>query len=150
MPITLIQEIGTKEMAETFNLNTFLQEQKFYNNRQYTAAENGKAAMEQRDIERAQNAVQEQGFLSLTLGEKLNEIGLGKRVIQQIGDTAVGAVEGIITPITDWLEKYEHVYDQKVYNAEMQAMGKQMFFAKQALTIEAASGDVGQKFVYDM
>ena len=137
-------------MAEAFNLNTFLKEYGTYNNRQYTAAENGKAAMEERDIERAKAAVEGQGFLSLTLSEKLNELGVGKRVIQQLGETAVGAVEDIISPLTDWLEKYEHVYDEKVYNAEMQAMGKQMFFARQALTKEAAAGKVGQTLAIDM
>ena len=113
-------------------------------------AENGKAAMEERELERAREATQNVGFLGLTLSEKINELGVGKRVLQQISDTAVGAVGDIISPLTDWLDKYENIFDEKVYNAEIQAMGKQMFFAKQALSTEAASGKVGQKFVYDM
>ena len=133
-----------------FNMEQFLGEYKTYNNKQYTAAEVGQAAMEARDIERAKSAVESQGFLSLTLSEKLNELGVGKRVLQQIGDTAKGAVEDIISPLADWLEKYEHVYDEKVYNAEMQAMGKQMFFANQALTNEVASGKTGKLLSIDM
>ena len=134
-------------MAEAFNLNNFLREQATYNLRQYTAVENGKAAMEAREIEMAQKAVQPEGLLSLTLGAKL---GIGERVIQQIGDTAAGAVKGIISPLTNWLDKYEAVFDEKVYNNEIQAMGKQMFFARQALTQEASETPVGQRFVYDM
>lgn len=137
-------------MAETFNLNNFLNEQATYNSRQYTAIENGKAAMEARAIAKAEEAVSNNGFLGLTLSEKLNELGVGKRVIQQIGDTAANTVENIISPITEWLEKYEHVYDQNIFNSEIQSMGKQMFFAKQALTQEASVAPVGQRFVYDM
>ena len=137
-------------MAETFNLNKFLNEQATYNSRQYTAIENGKAAMEARAIAKAEEAVSNNGFLGLTLSEKLNELGVGKRVIQQIGDTAANTVENIISPITEWLEKYEHVYDQNIFNSEIQSMGKQMFFAKQALTQEASVAPVGQRFVYDM
>ena len=133
-------------MSESFNLNNFLREQASYNLRQYTATENGKAAMEARAIEKAQEAVNN-GFLGLTLSNKL---GIGERVLQQIGDTAVGAVEEIISPLTEWLDKYEHVYDEKAYNSEIQAMGKQMFFARQALAQEASYAPVGQKFVYDM
>ena len=137
-------------MAEAFNLNTFLNEQATYNSRQYTAVENGKAAMEAREIAQAEEAVANNGFLGLTLSEKINELGLGKRVVQQLGDTAVGAVENMVSPLTDWLEKYEHVYDQNIFNTEMQSMGKQMFFAKQALSAEASVAPVGQRFVYDM
>ena len=137
-------------MAEAFNLNTFLNEQATYNSRQYTAVENGKAAMEAREIAQAEEAVANNGFLGLTLSEKINELGIGKRVVQQLGDTAVGAVENIVSPLTDWLEKYEHVYDQNIFNTEMQSMGKQMFFAKQALSAEASVAPVGQRFVYDM
>ena len=137
-------------MAEAFNLNTFLNEQATYNSRQYTAVENGKAAMEAREIAQAQEAVANNGFLGLTLSEKINELGLGKRVVQQLGDTAVGAIENVVSPLTEWLEKYEHVYDQNIFNTEMQSMGKQMFFAKQALSAEASVAPVGQRFVYDM
>ena len=137
-------------MAEAFNLNKFLNEQATYNSRQYTAIENGKAAMEARAVEQAKEAVSNNGFLGLTLSEKINELGVGKRVIQQIGDTAVNAVENIVSPLTDWLEKYEHVYDQNIFNSEIQSMGKQMFFAKQALSQEAAEGKIGKNFLYDM
>ena len=137
-------------MAETFNLNSFLNEYKSYNNRQYTAAENGKAAMEERDIERAKEATQSVGFLGLTLSEKISDLGVGPRVIEQIGETAKGMVTGIVSPFTEWLEKYEKVFDERVYNQEMQSMGAQMFLTKTELTLEAASQKIGQKLVIDM
>ena len=40
---------------------------------------------------------------------KINELGVGKRVVQQLGDTALGAVENIVSPLTEWLEKYEKI-----------------------------------------
>lgn len=135
-------------MAESFNLNTFLQEYKTYGNRQYTAAENGKAAMEERDLQRAQEAVQGSGFLSLTLKEKMAELGIGERVIQQLGDTAVGAFTDIFRPLGEWLDKYENIFDENIYNAELQANGKQMFFTRQALNKETQT-TTGQKFVAD-
>lgn len=138
-------------MANSFNLNTFLNEQASYMNMKYTAAENGKAAMEERDLERAKEAIEGSGkFLGLTLGEKMKELGIGERVMQQVVDTATGLVTDIIDPLTEYLNKYEKVFDQDLYKAEIQSYAKQMFFSGQALKEEAASGEVGQRFVYDM
>lgn len=136
-------------MAEAFNLNQFLNEYKSYNKRLYTAAENGKAAMEQHELERAKEAVQSTGFLGITLSEKLTEIGIGKRVVEQIGDTAKGMVAGVVSPFTEWLEKYEKVFDERVYNSEMHTMGAQMFYTKKELSLEAARHEDGQRFVAD-
>lgn len=133
-----------------FNLNQFLQEYQTYSNRQYTAAENGQAAMEQREIKKAEDAVRESGLLTLTLSEKLAELGVGDRVLQQIGDTAMNLLKECVNPITDYFEKYENIFDQSKYNSELQSYAKQMFYAKQALTEDAAQRDSGQTFVYDM
>ena len=133
-----------------FNLNQFLQEYQTYGNRQYTAAENGQAAMEQREIKKAEDAVRESGLLTLTLSEKLAELGVGDRVLQQIGDTAMNLLKECVNPITDYFEKYENIFDQSKYNSELQSYAKQMFYAKQALTEDAAQRDSGQTFVYDM
>ncbi len=138
-------------MSSSFNLNTFLNEQNSYMNMKFTAAENGKAAMEERDIERAKEAVENTNkFLGLTLGEKMKELGIGERVMQQVVDTATGLVTDIIDPLTDYLNKYEKVFDQEMYKTEIQSYAKQMFFSGQALKEEAASNVVGQRFVYDM
>ena len=136
--------------ASNFNLNNFLNEYLTYGNRQYTAAENGKAKMEEIALQKAAEAVKEDSFLGLTLSEKLAELGIGDRVVQQLGDTAVNVLKDLVNPITDYLEKYENIFDQDTYNAELQAYGKQLFFSKQALADAAAEGKVAQRFVYDM
>lgn len=137
-------------MANSFNLNTFLKEYQTYGNRAYTAAENGKAAMEQRDVKRAEEAVGGKNFLSLTLSEKLAELGMGERVLQQFGDTAVNAVKEIVNPFTNYLEKYAIVFDEDEYNRTLQSYAKQMFFSKQALDDYTHESAVGQKLVFDM
>ena len=137
-------------MASSFNLNTFLQEYKSYNNKAYTNTENARNAMEQRAIQQAEEAVKESGFLTLTLSEKLAELGIGERVLQQLGDTALNFLKEFVNPITDYLETYENIFDQTKYNAEIQAYAKQMFFANMAMTAESKTGDIGQQFVYDM
>ena len=150
MPITLIQNIGTKEMAEAFNLNTFLQtyQQATYDpTKQHTAAENN---MEQRLVEQAEAAVKQSGLLTLTLSEKLAEMGVGERVLQQFADTATNLLLDVVNPIGDYLEKYENIFDQRIYNTEIQSYAKQMFFSSQAMRAQAAENPVGQNFVYDM
>ena len=150
LPITLIQDIGTKEMAEAFNLNTFLQtyQQATYDpTKQHTAAEEN---MEQRRVEQAEQAVRESGLLTLTLSEKLAEMGVGERVLQQFADTATNILLEVVNPIGDYLEKYENIFDQRVYNTEIQSYAKQMFFASQAMRQDASERPVGQNFVYDM
>ena len=140
------------DMAADFNMNTFLNEQSSYLNRNYTNVENGKAAMEAADIQRAKEAVEaeEGSFLSLTLGEKLKELGVGEHVLNQLKETALNTVTGVFTPLSDYLKKYENIFDQNVYNAELQANGKQMFFTRMALAQESEQDEKGQKFVYDM
>ncbi len=150
MPITLIQRTGTKDMAEAFNLNTFLQTYKhatYDPTKQHAAAEE---RMETRLLEQAEQAVQKNGLLSLTLSEKLAEMGVGKRVMEQVADTALGLITDVVNPIGDYLEKYENIFDQRVYNAEIQSYAKQMFFASQAMRADAAENTTGQNFVYDM
>lgn len=136
--------------ASNFNLQNFLGEYQSYNNKQYTAAENGKAAMEERAVKKAEEAVSQNNLLSITLGEKLAEAGIGEKVVKQIGDTAANVVKGFVDPLADYLEKYENIFDQNVYNSEIQSYAKQMFFANQALSEEASEAVVGQQFVYDM
>ena len=137
-------------MTQSFNLNTFLQEYRNYTNQSYTPEENAKSAMEQRALAQAEEAVKESGLLTLTLSEKLAELGIGERVLQQFGDTALGFLKDFVNPITDYLTTYQNIFDQDAYNAEIQAYGKQMFFAHQAMAEEAAESVIGQNFSYDM
>ena len=137
-------------MAETFNLNSFLQTYKhatYDPTKQHTAAEQN---MEQQLVQRAEEAVKESGLLTLTLSEKISELGLGERALQQFADTATNILLDVVNPIGDYLEKYENIFDQRIYNTEIQSYAKQMFFASQAMQQDAAERPVGQKFVYDM
>ena len=145
-------------MAEAFNLNTFLQTYKhntydptkhntYDPTKQHAIAEE---KMETKLQEQAREAVEPKNFLSLTLSEKMAELGLGERTLRQVADTAIGMVTDIVNPIEDYLAKYENIFDQKAYNAEIQSYAKQMFFASQAMRQEAAENTTGQNFVYDM
>lgn len=137
-------------MAEAFNLNTFLQTYKqatYDPTKQHAAAE---ANMEQQLLQKAEEAVKQSGFLTLTLSEKMAELGIGERAMQQFADTAMGLLTDVVNPIGDYLEKYENIFDERVYNAEIQSYAKQMFFASQAMRQDAAENTTGQKFVYDM
>ena len=150
MPITLIQRIGTKDMAETFNLNNFL---KTYKTQTYDPTKQHAAAEERMEAnlqEQAQEAVAGKGFLTLTLSEKMAELGIGERVLQQVADTATGLVTDIVDPLNEYLKKYENIFDQRVYHSEIQSYAKQMFFASQAMRDEASEDVTGQNFVYDM
>jgi len=138
-------------MSSSFNLNTFLQEYKTYGDRKYTSFENGQAAMEQREIAKAKEAINENSFLKLTLGEKLAELGVGERVMQHLGEIAMKPITDIVDSVNNYLEKYEIVFDEKAYNSQLQSDAKQMFFSKQYLAEDAASRiPYGQKFVLDM
>ena len=137
-------------MAEAFNLNTFLQtyQQATYDpTKQHTNAEKN---MEQKLVEQAEQAVKSSGLLTLTLSEKMAEMGIGERALQQFADTATNILLEVVNPIGDYLEKYENIFDQRVYNSEIQSYAKQMFFSSQAMQAQAAENPVGQKFVYDM
>ena len=137
-------------MAETCNLNNFLQTYKtqtYDPTKQHAAAE---AKMEANLEAKAEEAVRDSGFLTLTLSEKLAEMGVGERVLEQFATTATNLLTGAINPIGDYLEKYENIFDQRVYNTEIQSYAKQMFFASQAMRAQAAESTTGQNFVYDM
>lgn len=137
-------------MAETFNLNSFLQTYKTQTYDPTKLHANAEASMEANLQRQAEEAVRDSGFLTLTLSEKLAELGVGERVMQQFADTAMNLLVESINPIGDYLEKYENIFDQRVYNSEIQSYAKQMFFASQAMAQEASENTTGQKFVYDM
>ena len=137
-------------MAEAFNLNTFLQTYKhntYDPTKQHAIAEE---RMEAKLEEQAKEAVDTKNFLSLTLSEKMAELGFGERALKQVADTALGMVTDLVNPIEDYLAKYENIFDQKAYNSEIQAYAKQMFFASQAMRQDAIQRTAGQNFVYDM
>ena len=127
-------------MADSsYNFNNVVQNSGEYLKRDYTAAAAGREAMEQRELERAEEAVKaETGiFGSITLGEKLEELGIGSRVLQQIGDTAANAVLEVARPLTKWLDEYEDVITGKIQN-EFNGDAFQLYSASQLMS-KAAS-----------
>ena len=138
-------------MSNSFNLKTFLGEYKGYNERSYTGAEVREMAMENRDIANAQAAVNNQvTFLGATLKGKIGEY-YGPRVQQQLVDTAVNAVAGIVAPVNDYLEKYFDMSPEEM-NRIIQTDAFQMWSTKHALEAEAEkTSGVGKiSFIMDM
>ena len=91
-------------MAETFNLNNFLQTYKtqtYDPTKQHAAAEE---KMEEKLQQQAQEAVQQSGFLTLTLSEKMAEMGIGERALKQFADTATGLLTDVVSPLGDYLK----------------------------------------------
>ena len=135
-------------MAESFNLQRVLQEQNSYVQQKYTAGENGQAAMEARELQNAENAIKAQGgFLSLTLQEKIQEIMIPERVLQEFSDVAVNTLMGAIDPFLNWLEENEVYYTENMFTQAIQSDAKQLYYTKFALQKEAAGEDkAGQNF----
>lgn len=134
-------------MAEAYNNNSYnfnqvVKNSLAYLNKEYTAKAIAEANMEEQEIARAKAAVEAQsGVLgSLTLSEKLAEAGFGKRVAQQIADTAAGAVAQVFSPLTEYLDKYEKVFDIENYEKSFNGDAFQMYSASQEMAKAASKG----------
>ena len=64
MPITLVQEKGTINMAESFNLNNFLNTYKTQTYDPTKLHANAEANMEAAELKKAEEAVASSGFLT--------------------------------------------------------------------------------------
>lgn len=138
-------------MSNSFNLQKVLGEQESYLKRTYTGAEVRQEAMENNEIKQAQAAVAAQGtFLAATLKGKIGEY-YGPRVQQQLVDTAVNAVAGIVAPVNDYLEKYDYIISGEA-DKEMQANLFQMWSTNNELQKAAVETfGVGEvSFIMDM
>ena len=147
-------------MTNAFNLNTFINNKEYleYGSKSYTPEELAKANMAAQEEERIKQVIKNdseatKSFLKLTvqgkIKEALEEVGIGDRVIKQVADTTTGLVSGWLNPVADYLEKYEHVYDQNVYNNEMQRIGKEAFLNAYARSSDV-EGRAGTGFTYIM
>ena len=102
--------------------------------------------MEQQEIKRAEEAVKT-NFLNLSLSGKLAELGIGKRVMEQLGQTASGMALELINPVLDYLKDNENIFNQDEYFNSIQSDAKQLFFSYQALKEDAEKRNpVGQHF----
>ena len=139
-------------MAESFNLNRVLQEQNSYVKSSYTAGELGEQAMAERELQNAQLAVEKQrGFLELTLREKIEELKIPDRVLQEFTDVAVKTLKEPIQPFIDWLEQNEVYYTENLFEAAISKDARQLFYTKHALSKEATKdGVAGSQFFMSM
>ena len=145
-----------------YNFNQVVKNSLAYLKKEYTAKAIAEANMEEEQIARAKEAVEKEavGILgTLTIGDRLAQAGFGQKVAQQIVDTAVNAVTGIVSPLTDYLNKYEKVFDIEKYQAEYNGDAFQMYTASQEMAKAASrgvyinglgEGATSTKFVMDM
>ena len=105
--------------------------------------------MEKNLEKKAEEAVKN-NLLSLTVGEKIKELGFGPRVAQQLADTALGRIKDLINPLTDYLNKYENIFDENMYKSELQSYAKQTFVASYAMKEEDDKNPIGRNFTYEM
>ena len=103
-------------MAESFNLNNFLNT---YKQTTYDPTKRDAAAKEhmEKNLEKKAEEAVKNNLLSLTVGEKIKELGFGPRVAQQLADTALGRIKDLINPLTDYLNKYENIFDENMYKS---------------------------------
>ena len=136
-------------MAESFNLNNFLNT---YKQTTYDPTKRDAAAKEhmEKNLEKKAEEAVKNNFLSLTVGEKIKELGFGPRVAQQLADTALGRIKDLINPLTDYLNKYENIFDENMYKSELQSYAKQTFFASYAMKEEDDKNPIGRNFTYEM
>lgn len=126
-----------------YNFNQVVKNSLAYLNKEYTAKAIAEANMEEQEIARAKAAVETQkaGVLgSLTLGDRLAQAGFGKHVAQQIINTAVDAVAEVVSPLTEYLNKYEKVFDLENFQKEYNGDAFQMYTASQEMAKEASQG----------
>ena len=136
-------------MAESFNLNNFLNT---YKQTAYDPAKRDAAAKEhmEKNLEKKAEEAVKNNLLSLTVGEKIKELGFGPRVAQQIADTALGRIKDLVNPLTDYLNKYENIFDENMYKSEIQSYAKQFFFAAEEMKKEDGKKAAGLIFTRDM
>ncbi len=129
------------DATSNFNMESFINNYQKWNDMKFTAAENAQQHMNAEDEKRAEEAVKQGGFFgALTIGKKLEEAGIGKRVMEQIGETAAGIVTGAIRPLTKYLEEVEVVINQDEYKQKFQEFAKQMYYSKEELSKAASFG----------
>ena len=147
-------------MADTnFNFNHVVQNSAKYLEKDYTAAGHAAEQMEQAEKVRVEQAIkfESAGFLGITLGQKLTDAGIGRRVAKQLVDTATGAVGRVVSPLSEYLDKYENVFNGTI-QAEFNGDAYQLYSASNAMAEEALNTPniVGlgpsraPKFVMDM
>ena len=147
----MVQAKGT-EMSESlnnssgFNLSEVLKNQYEYLKRSYTANENGEQAMLNRELENAQKAIEGEGFLGLTLKQKIEEMMPSELMREEFLKVTIDTLSAAVQPFMDYLEKNELAFDPDKYQETLNPYAKQLFYAHRALEAESQKNASGQKF----
>lgn len=72
------------------------------------------------------------------------EMGIGERALKQFADTATGLLTDVVSPLGDYLEKYENIFDQRVYNSEIQSLANKCSLHLRLCCKEASENTTGQ------
>jgi len=140
-------ESYSNNAASQFNLNEVLKNQYEYLKKNYTAAENGQEAMLNRELENAKKAVEGEGFLGLTLKQKINDMMPSELLQEEFKKVAIDTLTAAIQPFLDYLEKNEVAFNPVMFQEQINADAKQLFYAQLALKKESEQNQSGQRFV---
>ncbi len=134
-------------MTNGFNLNQVINNAGSWASQKYTAQEIAEQAMAQRQIEKAKAAVEsEQGFLGLTIQNKIKQMMVPEVVMQEIQDVAVKTFMGSLDPFFQWLEENEIAYSENMFEESIRGDAKKLFYTRLALQKEASKEMVGTNF----
>ena len=134
-------------MTNGFNLNQVINNAGSWASQKYTAQEIAEQAMVQRQIEKAKAAVEsEQGFLGLTIQNKIKQMMVPEVVMQEIQDVAVKTFMGSLDPFFKWLEENEIAYSENMFEESIRGDAKKLFYTRLALQKEASKEMVGTNF----
>lgn len=136
-------------MAESLNYNlaNVLANQEKWAQGKYNSEEIAEKNMLERELQNAQQAIDSQRtFLDLTLKEKVDELLIPARVVEELRDVAVKTLTSAVEPFMKWLEENEVYYTENMFTEAIQSDAKQLFYTKYALSNEAASATTGTQF----
>ena len=142
-------DLSNSNAPQFIGIDKFKTEYTTYGERKYTGGENGLRAIENRDIDRARQAVEAQDRqFGILLKKKIEELAVPARVRQELKEVAVKMFS---KPFEEWLdsfaaEEYQIVFDEKAYNSKFGELAKQTYYTKKALEKAAEEEDLGQNF----
>ena len=102
----------------------------------YTAGAYGQQRMLERELDNAEKAIKEEGkLLNITMKQKLKELGVPSRVMQEIGEVFVKKVLNTeaVQKGLDWLEEMEVYYTENLFEEKIRPDLKQIHQTKYAL-----------------
>ncbi len=140
-------------MAESLNYNlaNVLANQEKWVQGKYNSEEIAEKNMLDRELQNAQQALDSQRtFLGLTLKEKVDELKIPARVVEELKDVALKTLAVPLEPFMKWLEENEAYYTENMFTELIQSDAKQLNQTYYHLTKETANTEVGKQFQMKM